>query len=393
MNFGGAFMQLDLGQKIRELRRRDGRTQEALAEAIGVTSQAVSRWEANGGYPDMEMIPSIANYFGVTIDELFGYHNDRESIIDMIINKINSFGIQSRGDDEWVDECLAILREGLAEFPQHERLLITLADTLSEAGWRRHKEWLYYDDEGFIQHNYDVHKSNEYWAESIKLCEYLVNNAADNSTVTKAIHILVLLYRNIGEHDKAIAYAQKMPELKNCREILLSAASDGKEEAKYIGDFLLKTASQFAQQLVHGLITNKHHFESDMPIEKIKGAIDLFYLICDDGNMGKYHGDLIELYLYLSRVQWERGYHDDAFVSLNERLKHARALEAVCDGKEYCFTAPLVSYVKHETRLSKAIAKALPTDWPMWCNPDYSQVAKEIKADPRWDEWVAKTQE
>ena len=72
-------MQLDLGQKIRELRRRDGRTQEALAEAIGVTSQAISRWEANGGYPDMEMIPSIANYFGITIDELFGYHNGRES--------------------------------------------------------------------------------------------------------------------------------------------------------------------------------------------------------------------------------------------------------------------------------------------------------------------------
>ena len=386
-------MQLDLGQKIRELRRRDGRTQEALAEAIGVTSQAVSRWEANGGYPDMEMIPTIANYFGITIDELFGYHNDRESKIDMIINKIKSFGIQSRGDDEWVDECLAILREGLAEFPQNERLLLTLADTLSEAGWRRHKEWLYYDDEGFIQHNYDVHKRNEYWAESIKLCEYLINNATDNSTVTRAIHILVLLYRNIGENDKAIAYAQKMPELKNCREILLSAASDGKEEAKYIGDFLLKTASQFAQQLVYGLITNKHHFESDMPIEKIKGAISLFYLICDDGNMGRYHGDLIELYLYLSRVQWERGYHDDAFVSLNESLKHAKALEAVCGGEDHCFTAPLVSYVKYETRQSKSIAKALPTDWPVWCNPDYSQVEKEIKSDPRWNEWVAKTQE
>ena len=53
-------MQLDLGQKIRELRRRDGRTQENLADALGVTSQAVSRWEANGGYPDMQMIPAIA---------------------------------------------------------------------------------------------------------------------------------------------------------------------------------------------------------------------------------------------------------------------------------------------------------------------------------------------
>ena len=392
MNFGGAYMQLDLGQKIRELRRRDGRTQEALAEAIGVTSQAVSRWEANGGYPDMEMIPSIANYFGVTIDELFGYQNDRESKIDMIINKIKSFGIQSRGDDEWVDECLAILREGLAEFPQNERLLLTLADTLSEAGWRRHKEWLYYDDEGFIQHNYDVHKRNEYWAESIKLCEYLINNATDNSTVTRAIHILVLLYRNIGENDKAIAYAQKMPELKNCREILLSAASDGKEEAKYIGDFLLKTASQFAQQLVYGLITNKHHFESDMPIEKIKGAISLFYLICDDGNMGKYHGDLIELYIYLSRVQWERGYHDDAFESLNESLKHAKALEALWDEEEHTFTAPLVSFVRYKTGAPDNFSKDLPNFWPGWCNPDYSQVAKEIKADPRWKEWVAKTQ-
>ena len=62
-------MQLNLGIKIRELRYRDGRTQETLAEALGVTSQAVSRWESGGSYPDMEMIPSIANYFGVTIDE------------------------------------------------------------------------------------------------------------------------------------------------------------------------------------------------------------------------------------------------------------------------------------------------------------------------------------
>ena len=46
-------MELALGQKIRSYRRRDGRTQEKLAEVLGVTSQAVSRWEASRGYPDM----------------------------------------------------------------------------------------------------------------------------------------------------------------------------------------------------------------------------------------------------------------------------------------------------------------------------------------------------
>ena len=52
---GETEMQLNLGIKIRELRYRDGRTQEAIAEALGVTSQAVSRWESGGSYPDMHM--------------------------------------------------------------------------------------------------------------------------------------------------------------------------------------------------------------------------------------------------------------------------------------------------------------------------------------------------
>ncbi|MBO5109275.1 MAG: helix-turn-helix transcriptional regulator [Clostridia bacterium] len=385
-------MQLNLGKKIRELRHRDGYTQEAVADALGVTYQAVSRWESGGCYPDMEIVPALANFFGITIDELFGYHNDREKKIGAMIKTIEAVGIEARSDDEWVEDCLSILRSGLAEFPQNERLLITLAHTLSEAGWRRHREWCYYDEEGYHQHSYDVHKKNEYWVESVKICEYLIDNAKDNTVVTRALHILTLLYRNFGENEKAVRCARRMPELKNCRELLLASATDGKEEARYVGEFLLKSASHFARQLVYGLITNKHHYESDMPIEKIKGAIAIFDLICDDGNMGLYHDDLIRLYLYLSRVQWERGYHDDAFASLDMALHHARALENLCDGASHTLTAPLVCHVKYETGGPERIAAALPDDWPFWCNPDYSQVEQEIKADPRWQTWVEKTQ-
>lgn len=386
-------MQLSLGTKIRELRRRDGRTQETLADALGVTSQAVSRWESGGSYPDMELMPSIANYFGVTIDELFGYHGDREQKIDAIIRRIDAFDIKRSDGGNWVEECLAILREGLVEFPGNERLLITLAETLWEAGWRRHHGWLGYDEEDYIQYHYDTHKKNEYWAECIKVCESLVENTGDNTVFTRAIAILVPLHRNYGEFDKAIAYAKRMPKLQQSQEFLLAEGTDGKPQAKYVGAFLLESARQFSEQLIYGLIANRRHFDSDMPMNKVKGAIAIFDLICDDGNMGVHHEFVSKLYLFLSRLQWERGYHDEAFVSLDLSLHHAKAFERICDGKEHTLTSPLVSFVSYTSETGKKIARNLSADWPFWCNPDYSHVEKEIKADVRWSKWVEKTKE
>ena len=378
---------------LHELRTKKGLSQGALAEKIFVTRQAVSRWEYGYTYPDVELIPSIANYFGITIDELFGYENDREERINSIIEKVDSFNYKFRGDDEWVDECLSILREGLAEFPQNERLLIVLAETLWESGWRRHGEWLSYDKDGFIQYSYDREHKNKYWVESGKICEQLINNTKDNSIFTRAIAILVPLYRNFGKYDTAISYANQMPSIQKCREYLLTEGTDGKLSAKYIGDFLLKSAKEFSEQLIFSLISNKSNYESDMPIEKVKGAIAIFDLICDDGNMGDYHDFVSKLYLYLSRLEWERGYYNDAFVSLDKALGHAKSIERLCDGKEHTLTAPLVSFVTFKLDKGMKYVSLLPENWPFWCNPDYSQVEKEIKADPRWSEWVAKTQE
>ncbi len=387
-------MQLSLGAKIRELRHRDGRTQEALAEALGVTSQAVSRWEANGSYPDMEIIPSIANYFGVSIDELFGYQNDRDKKVNAIIETVRAYHIESRSDDEWIDECVAIIREGLAEFPNNELLMITLAEALWEAGWRRHNDWGdRYDEDGFIRYQYDTQKTNPYWCETEKLCDTLLESAKDYSVYTRAMALLVPLCRNFGKTEKAISYAKRMPRLRCCQEYLLTEATDGKQEAKYIGEFLLNTAKDFSEQLVFGLIAERDHYNTDMPMEKVQGAIALFDLLCDDGNMGVYHADVTRLYLYLSRLQWERGYHDDAFVSLDRALAHAKAFETASDGEEHTLTAPLVCYVTFCVEPSESIVKSLPSDWPFWCNPDYSQAEREIKADPRWQAWVEKTQQ
>ncbi len=65
-----------LGTRIHSLRKEKGITQEELGKAIGVTSQAVSKWEC-GGTPDAEILPQIAEFFGVTIDNLYGRSDDR----------------------------------------------------------------------------------------------------------------------------------------------------------------------------------------------------------------------------------------------------------------------------------------------------------------------------
>ena len=124
-------MQLDLGNNIRQLRRQNHRTQEALAEALGVTSQAVSRWESSGSYPDMNLIPSIANFFGVSIDELFGYKSDRKQRIDALTTKIDRMNAQNNGEDVCITECIALARSALVEFPGNEKLMVSLASEKS----------------------------------------------------------------------------------------------------------------------------------------------------------------------------------------------------------------------------------------------------------------------
>lgn len=63
---------LTVGEKISELRKQKGITQERLAEMIGVSSQSISKWENGVTMPDIMLLPIIADTFGVTIDYLFG---------------------------------------------------------------------------------------------------------------------------------------------------------------------------------------------------------------------------------------------------------------------------------------------------------------------------------
>jgi transcriptional regulator with XRE-family HTH domain len=106
-------MKLLIGENIKRLRRERDLTQEELAEQLGVSFQSISRWETGACYPDMELVPSIAAFFGVTVDSLMGLDAAREEtevkkVLDEFRESI------SRGE---IDRCIAIAREGLKNHP------------------------------------------------------------------------------------------------------------------------------------------------------------------------------------------------------------------------------------------------------------------------------------
>jgi Predicted transcriptional regulators len=64
---------IQIGANISKLRKEKGITQEALAEYLGVSKPAVSKWESGQSYPDILLLPVIASYFNQSVDELLGY--------------------------------------------------------------------------------------------------------------------------------------------------------------------------------------------------------------------------------------------------------------------------------------------------------------------------------
>lgn len=67
-------MELNIGNKIKNLRRQKNISQEVLAQYLGISFQAVSKWESGMTMPDITLIPALASFFGISTDELFDYN-------------------------------------------------------------------------------------------------------------------------------------------------------------------------------------------------------------------------------------------------------------------------------------------------------------------------------
>lgn len=100
--------------QLQTLRNKNNVTQEQLAGALGVSAQAVSKWE-NGSYPDGDLLPRIADYFGVSIDYLYGRGGTQESIRQKIVNEMTALHEQNEREkimETIMENCWATIVGG-----------------------------------------------------------------------------------------------------------------------------------------------------------------------------------------------------------------------------------------------------------------------------------------
>lgn len=161
-------MNIKLGEKIRTLRKQKNISQEVLAQYLGVSFQAVSKWENGDNLPDVTLIPAIAIFFEVSTDELFDFNRlETEQKVQQACWDIAEYRYAEpeRAEDD--------LRKLLKQYPGNEIILNNLIYSL---------------------------QINKKYPETVETCKALIASAKEADTRYDAARILAETYKEMGEY-------------------------------------------------------------------------------------------------------------------------------------------------------------------------------------------------
>ena len=188
---------IKLGEKIKSLRKQKNISQEVFSNYLGVSFQAVSKWENGNTMPDVAMIPAIASFFGVSTDELFDFNLfEMEKQVEAICREAYTYRFSDVGKSE------RILRDGLQRFPGNDIILNNLLYTLD---YRTRAD------------------------EVINLCKTLIESSRDDSVKYDACRILATCYKENGQMDLVKPTLERIPEIYFTKLELMASLLQGED--------------------------------------------------------------------------------------------------------------------------------------------------------------------
>ena len=206
---------IKIGEKIRLLRKKNDVTQDKLAYHLGVTPQAVSRWESGVCYPDMNYLPSIADYFSVTMDDLLCYNGAQKAA------KVSEYleQVESLLDRDRVGEALELLRAAMAEIPSDPRLQLETAQVLS----------LY---AGMLEESNAGERARAAMdaalTEAVSLCRHILEDCTDDGLRDETKKVLCDIYAHqLDDLPRAEEIADQLHGMSVSREIIRATMLTG----------------------------------------------------------------------------------------------------------------------------------------------------------------------
>lgn len=171
---------INIGSKIKKLRRQKNISQEVLGQYLGISFQAISKWENGTAMPDIAMIPAIASFFEISTDELFDYN--------LLENEKNILGICNQAinvREREPERAEHILREGLKRYPGNDVILNNLLYLITD-DWEEEK---------------------------MEICRMLVKSTKHDDVKYDALRIMAEIYKKRNEMALCKETIDKIPEI------------------------------------------------------------------------------------------------------------------------------------------------------------------------------------
>ncbi len=310
-------MEINLKEKLRSLRQKKNVTQEALANHLGITPQSVGKWERGEGFPDITLLPKIAFYFDVTVDDLLGVEQTKiQEKINAYLAKSNAF--MQTGEN---DKILELWENAYSEFPNDCVVLENLMFAINRDG---------------------IYPCPKDKAERIiALGEEILRKSTDARQRENVIEQLCYTYTGI-DNEKALYYADMSGSLFVSREYLRTVVLTGEEGVKQCQSYIITLVRAVATTVLH--MTSKMQLSHEEAIEAHTFATDILKRLFSDDNVGFYAWDISYHYRCVALEYAEMNDTENTLKALEESCRYA-IVEANLEDMDY--TAPMVNRLQY----------------------------------------------
>lgn len=349
-------MEIMFEKCLRDLLVKRRKTQSELAEYLSISTQAVSKWCRGENMPDIALLPKIASFLDVSVDELLGVGEIRkqEKIHEY---RLKSFELARTGKN---DRRIELWREAYAEFPNDMSVNQELMYALYTSRDGKH-------------HN-----------EALALGERILRESTDEKQRSSAVQILCRIHSSKGNDEKAKEYANMTCNIHKCRDVLLSIILKGDEGIRQNMQLLLDCLD-----IIQGAVVRLAENADDERVMQLKEFyLKILQLYFDDGFYGIYALYAIEPHSYLAKFYLSRRKDEQkAAEHLRAAVRLAKQYDGLPDTPgSFVYTSTLLSGHKNKN----AIFGIYPeTECEMLLNCLRGSVFDELR-DKDWFREIAK---